>query len=283
MSSLLFAGGDGPRTVLSTAKNALLPFLTMVDATALRSTCSEARDAIRAFPFDELRSWVPGRVTAWRAVFPAARALSLRYKADLCDADFAACAALRRVELYGAELKGACVGPSFRHLTATALDVSHVVTLRAAAFEHLGAVRVLKAAWCRQRELDDACLARLASVEELDITHCWNARFTDAGLRALAARGTLRKVALGGCTQAGLTDAGVAALLAAGTVEELDVSACRQLTDAAFAGELEAPTGRLRALDVSFCTGVTVELIAALRERGVAVSRRRNERDVVSG
>ena len=248
-----------------------------MDASALRATCVECRDVISAFPFDELISYVPGKVSSWAKAFPNARSLSLRFKADLTDVDFVAVRALRRVDFYGAELKGKAAAESFGHLSASTLDVSHVVTLRAAAFEHFAHVKSLKLAWCRQTVLDDACLAALESVVELDLTLCWGARFSDAGLSALAAFGNIRRVALGGCTQAGITDGGIAALLAAGVVD-LDISGCSQITDAAFAHAC-GDSRQLRTLDVSYCPRVTAPTIEALRERGVTVVKRRSERE----
>lgn len=274
---MLFAGGDDARTILSTVQFGLLPFLSMMEASQLRATCVEARDVVSAFPFDELTSYVPGKVTSWAKAFPKARSLSLRFKADLTDEDFVAVSNLHRIDLYGAELKGPPSAESFVHLSASTLDVSHVVTLRAAAFEHLAHVKCLKLAWCRQTVLDDACLAQLASVVELDLTLCWGARFSDDGLIALAEFGNIRRVAIGGCTQEGITDAGVAALLDAGVVE-LDVSGCSQITDVAFSHACE-DAGPLRALDVSYCPRVSAATIEALRERGVTVTRRRSERE----
>lgn len=283
---LLFAGdrGDGTtesRTVLSTACNALLPFLTLKDATAFSSTCVEARKTVADFPFDDLRPWIPGKVSAWRAVFPRARSVSLRFKADLKDSDFALLSNLRTLDLYGAELNATTASSSFRHLkSVTTLDVSHCPTLRGAAFVHFTRLTKLTMAWCRQPTITDAVFVHLKSCTDLDMTLCWQKAITDEGLRTLIGHGVLKKLAMGGLTQSYITDEGVAAVLDRNILEELDVSGCMQLTDAAFRSTLERKGAlTLRVLDVSFCNRIAPETLDALRERGVTIVKRRSERE----
>lgn len=277
-----FCGGEGSHTVLSAGYGALLPFLTFRDATQLRGTCKEALETIAAFPFDELVSWLPGSIASWRACFPAARSVSLRYKGDLTDEDFKYIAGLRTVDLYGAEVK-AVTSVGYKALcSATTINVSHVASLRSSAFLSFGACETLRMAWCRQTALGDGAFAHLLSIRKLDMSLCWQESFTDEGLGNLARRGTLKCLLMGGCTQKTITDVGVARVLDAGIVE-LDVSGCRQLTDAAFASTLaragEGLPLALKILDVSFCPLISKHVREALTGYRVLIIKRISERE----
>ena len=277
-----FCGGDGSHTVLSTGFGALLPFLSFRDATALRGTCKEARDTIAAFPFDELVSWLPGSIASWRACFPNARSVSLRYKGDLTDADLAHIAGLKTVDLYGAEVKLVTTAGYKALTSATTIDVSHVASLKSTAFLSFGNVETLRMAWCRQATVGDGAFAHLRSIRNLDMSLCWQDSFTDAGLRNLARRGTLKCLKMGGCTQKTITDHGVSGILEAGIIE-LDVSGCRQLSDDAFVSTLaragEGLVLALKRLDVSFCPLISIHVREALSGYGVVVIKRISERE----
>ena len=91
-----FAGGDGDYSVLSILNGAhsigegILGFLTMNDSNALRVVCKKFRGAVMDFPWmnssDESR--IRGSLRAWRAAFPAARAVNVSGRVDIIDSYF---------------------------------------------------------------------------------------------------------------------------------------------------------------------------------------------------
>jgi len=198
------------------------------------------------------------------------------------DADLAHVEGLLSVDLYGADVKLVSAA-GFRVLSeAKFVDVSHVSTLRPAAFPSFKKVENLRMAWCRQKTLSDAIFSNLHSIRELDMTLCWQESFTDDGLRLLMKHGTLKRLNIGGCSQKTTTDAGVSDVLDAG-IEVLDVSGCRQLSDAVFSSTinrfLNGEKVALQRVDVSFCPLITSESILHLTDYGVAVEKRISERE----
>ena len=287
---LEFAGGDHHTTILSTCFHALAPFLSWEAATQLRATCNEARAAISAHPFDSLPSAHlagkgAGTVRGWRACFPSARSVSLRFRPDITGEELAPLLGVERVDLYGAALAAPAPAAAFAPLRrALQLDVGHVVTLREGALAHLGELRVLRMAWCRQRCLTGGAFAFARSLRVLDMTLCWQEELGDAALAALAAHGVLRVLRMGGCSQASITDGGVAGVVEGAPLEELDISGCTQLSDACVAGALEGlaagARARLRLLDVSFVPRFSGGAREALQRGGVVVVKRKSEREV---
>ena len=284
LSRLRLCGSDGTATstVLSCAAGSILPFVSTLDARALRATCREAHAAVLAFPFEESgywsetdRVWYPGPLIGqglahseeqlaaclrrWRACFPCAT---------------------------GASLAG--------HPFVTAAMIS----------THLSAVRSIDLSDCAH--LTNAALAPLASLERLMLNNP-SARLTDAGLAPLAGRlrflvcgnfpaltsaafahlqgletlvmwgneqealddaafahlGSLRTLVMGNCDQLTITDAAFAPLR---SLQRLLMWGCTQptITDAAFAS-----LAGLAVLDVSGCaqlTGAAFGPLLGLRE-----------------
>jgi hypothetical protein len=93
-AALPFAGGAGPASVIShlagvhSIGGGVLGFLALAESNAVRAVCRELREAVRAFPWADMTTRVPGSLAAWRAAFPAARGANVAKRADLCDADF---------------------------------------------------------------------------------------------------------------------------------------------------------------------------------------------------
>ena len=84
------ARGDAlapPATLLSVAVPALLAFFDTRSVLPLRASCTEARAAVAAQPWEDPETHITGPVVAWRACFPAARTAALAERRHI-DADF---------------------------------------------------------------------------------------------------------------------------------------------------------------------------------------------------
>ena len=105
-------------------------------ASALRGTCTAARDAVSAYAWADERTIVrwPAR---WRRAFPVAVAASVRRNRRLRDADFVHLRGLR------------------------SLDMSWCsqTTITDAAFAHLVGIYTLKMSWCSQATITDGAFA----------------------------------------------------------------------------------------------------------------------------
>ena len=149
----------------------------MRSATALRGTCTAARDAVAAYSWDDVKTRVrwPAR---WRRAFPAATSLSVFGNWWLCDAD---CLILRRGLLF--------------------LDMGDCTqaTITDAAFAHLAGIPLLFMRGCYQTTITDAAFAHLRGIHMLDMSGCTQATITDAAFGHLAGVHTLD---MRGCTQA---------------------------------------------------------------------------------
>ena len=76
-------------TLLSTAANALFPLLDTREATALSATCTEAADAVAAYPaWSDAETRIRGPLAAWRSCVPLARAANISHRRDLTRSDF---------------------------------------------------------------------------------------------------------------------------------------------------------------------------------------------------
>ena len=222
-------GRGNTQDVFSVASHCLFGFLDTRDATALRATCREARDAVAAHPWADAETRISGRLASWRTCFPCAVAANVYRRRDLVDADFAA--HLRGVRTLGMR---ECTQPG----------------LTDAAFAHLAGLETLDMARCRQ--ITGAVFAHLrGTIRSLDMSGCSQATFTDVHFEHL--RG-IRSLNVSFCTQ--LRDAAFAHL---GGIEKLDVYHCGQITDAAF-----LRLGSLKVLDVSYCTRITDAAFAPL-------------------
>ena len=124
-------------------------------------------------------SRITGNVAAWRAAFPAARAVNVSFREDLRDADFA-------------HIRG---GPGVRLHTVL---MAHCTGVTDAAFAHLRGVHTLDMrdhedthswSWTSFMQITDAAFAHLRGIHTLDMSHC--CEITDAAFNHLAGIHTL--------------------------------------------------------------------------------------------
>ena len=133
-------------------------------ASALRGTCTTARDAVAAHPWADTKTVIrwPAR---WRAAFPAATAASVRGNKRLRDADFA----------------------HFRGIKMLDMTSCKQVTISDAAFAHLAGIHTLDMSSCRQATITDAAFAHLAGIHTLDLSYCIQLTITYAAFAHLGA------------------------------------------------------------------------------------------------
>ena len=276
--SISFAGGVGTHSVLSTLNGAhsigegFLGFLTMVESNALRSVCVEFREAVIDFPWMDAKSVIKGSVEAWRAAFPAARAVNVSEmnkdgKADdfpvgrrkhIVDADFVHIRGDARAQLHTVNMT-LCLtvtDAAFVHLRGIdtlSMWGCNQATITDAAFVHLTGIQSLSMTGCRQ--ITDAAFKNLCGIQKLNMAFCDQA--TDAAFGHL--RG-IKSLNIFGCYQATITDA---AFVHLSGIQELYMSGCDQetITDAAF----EHLQG-IQVLYMSGCNQATItdEAIAQL-------------------
>ncbi len=120
-----------------------------------------------------MQTRITGSVHGWRASFPRARAASVRGRADLRDADFAALRGLRVVDASGvapAGRAGAVSDAAFAHLAGVReLDMSFNNSPRVTglALEYVAGVRAINLSFCSQREIRDADFVHLRGTREV--------------------------------------------------------------------------------------------------------------------
>jgi hypothetical protein len=120
--------------------------------------------------------------------------------------------------------------------------------------------------------LGDGALAALArgcpGLQVLSLRRC--AKVTDAGIIAVAERGQLRRLAVGGVPGVGAASAAALARCCGSRLEALDVSFCRGLPEAALGLIVDGCPG-LRELRVYGCTQVTDRLVHGHSNDGVTL------------
>jgi hypothetical protein len=273
----------------------LFGFMTMRESNKLRVQCREAREEVAAFEWADA-CWGPldvvddSRVMAcavWRRAFPAARAVNVSFRKDLCDADFVHIRGGPGVRLHTVRMRG-CMGvtdAAFAHLRGVhTLDMSvcRQATITDAAFAHLRGIHTLDMGGCSQPTITDAAFAHLRGVHTLNMFGCGQHTITDAafahlrGIHALtmygcgqitdAAFAHLRGVHtlnMGQCNKATITDAAFAHLRG---IHTLNMILCTQttITDAAF-----AHLAGISTLVMSFCDQATITPAAIAHLRGI--------------
>ena len=213
-----FAGGDGDYSVLSILDGAhsigkgFLGFLTMKESNALRSVCVEFREAVMDFPWMDAESKITGSVKAWRAAFPAARAVNVSGRADIVDSDFL-------------HIRGFA-----RHARLHTVNMEQCSGVTDAAFVHLRGVKMLDMSWCRQETITDAAFVHLHGIHALNMGGCQQATITDAAFVNLR---NIRTLNMRSCNQETITDGAFVHLRG---IQSLDMAYCRQetITDGAF-------------------------------------------------
>ena len=117
----LFAGGDGDYSVLSHLASAhsigegFLGFLTMRESNALRGVNVKFCEAVMEYPWMNAETRNRGSVRAWRAAFPAARAVNVSRKSmmnlegrrtSIVDSDFVHIRGNARARLHTVDMSG---------------------------------------------------------------------------------------------------------------------------------------------------------------------------------
>ena len=174
-----FAGGALPSTILSACAGALLPLLSSRAVLPLRAACKEAAAAVAQHPWEDSETVIHGRLGAWRACLPRARAANVAQAAQrggeagraapLLDADFVHLEGLRE------------------------LNMKRCTGVTDAAFAHLRGIRTLDMSWCDQDAITDGAFAHLPGIHTLKMGACTQEGITDAAfehLRGISTRWT---------------------------------------------------------------------------------------------
>jgi hypothetical protein len=132
----------------------ILCYLTTRDARAIRATSKELRAAVAAFPWADISTRVTGPLSLWRACVPRARAVNVRGRSDLCDADFAFIRGVRVVDMSGVAPAGRARG------------------ITDAAFAALAGVRELDMSFCSSPRVTGLALAYVAGVRTINLSYC---------------------------------------------------------------------------------------------------------------
>ena len=213
-----FAGMKGSKSILSILAGAhsigagMLGFLTMEESNALRSVCTEFREAVMDFPWMDAKSVIKGSLRAWRAAFPVARAVNISQRNDIVNADFEHIRGPRGIHT---------LDMSYCRLSTTITD---------AAFVHLRGIHTLNMSYCNRANITDAAFAHLCGIHTLDMNYCNQPAISDAAFKHLRGIHTL---SLSYCTQRSITDYAFVHLRG---IHMLNMSFCIQetITDEAF-------------------------------------------------
>ena len=179
-------------SLLSIASNALFPFISTLDARALRACCREARAAVADYPFDQAgywseadREWVSGPLiyradapasvclARWRACFPRAAGANISGCLDVSREDCARwLKGLKSIDISSCPQVSDAWFPSFAGLQRLIMSDCAQAALTDAAFAHVkGSLRFLVAGNCAQ--LSDAAFAHFEN-GKLDTLVLWN-------------------------------------------------------------------------------------------------------------
>ena len=165
--SIPFAGGDGDYSILSvlfgphSIGGGIFGYLTMIDSNKVRAQCVECRKAVMDFPWMDDESEIKGSVEAWRAAFPVARAVNIRNRDDIVDADFVHIRGDARVRLH-------------------TVNMNDCQSVTDAAFVHLRGIHTLNIYECNQATITDAAFMNLRGIHTLNMTRCNQTTITDA-------------------------------------------------------------------------------------------------------
>ena len=236
-----FAGGDGDYSVLSVLFGAhsigegIFGFLNMIDSNKVRVQCRECQQAVKDFPWMDSKSQIKRSVKAWRAAFPVARAVNVKYRNDIVDADFVHIRGDARVRLHHVNMRRCkrVTDAAFIHLRGIhTLDMIcyNQVTITDAAFIHLRGIHTLFMNDCNQETITDAAFIHLRGIDTLFMGGCNQETITDAAFIYL--RG-IQFLFMRDCNQATITDAAFVHLRG---IKMLFMSNCNQatITEAAF-------------------------------------------------
>ena len=190
----LAGGPGGEPTIVSIVGVVLFPFISTEDAArGLRLTCRELKQAVAAFPWEDMGTVIHGSIALWRACFPRARGANVGQR--IGDEPWQ--------------------NPNGRRTLVVNADFVHFVGLRAlnmrccrqvtdAAFVHLRGIQKLDMSYCRQVTITDAAFEHLKGIQELDMICCRQATITDAAFEHLKGIQVLKMI---GCNQDTITDA----------------------------------------------------------------------------
>ena len=182
----------------------------MRESNALRNVCKEFREAVMDFPWMDAESVIKGSIEAWRAAFPAARAVNVKAG-------------------YGGRRKP-IVDSDFVHIRGDARARLHTVNMfncwqiTDAAFVHLRGIQSLVMAYCDQIVITDAAFVNLRGIQVLIMDGCNQVTITDAAFVHL--RG-VRLLSMNHCNQVTITDAAFVHLRG---IQSLYIEYCRQAT-----------------------------------------------------
>ena len=247
-----FAGGEGTHSILSVLDGAhsigqgILGFFTMKESNALRSVCKEFREAVMDFPWMDAKSVIKGSLRAWRAAFPAARAVNLSMysswdgrgrRKPIVDSDFVHIRGDARARLH-------------------TLNMSESKGVTDAAFVDLRGIQTLNMRWCNQATITDAAFVHLRGIQTLDMSYCSQATITDAAFVHMRGIQTLN---MSLCTQ--ITDAAFSHLRG---IQTLNMNSCWRITDAAF-----VHLRGIKSLNMSWCNQATITDAAFAHLRGI--------------
>ena len=218
-----------PSTLLAAAAPMLLAFFDTRSVLALRTSCTEARAAVAAMPWDDASTPIFGRLAAWRACFPAARAAKHHYLTSWRDADFVHLRGIRTLHMNGQILitDAALVNLPGIHT----LNMSYCgKSITDAAFVNLRGIHTLDMSYCSQPSITDATFDNLRGIHTLNMSMCTQPSISDAAFVHLRGIHTLN---MSNCRQRSISDAAFVHLR---SIHSLSVSGCSQpgVTDAAF-------------------------------------------------
>jgi hypothetical protein len=155
-------------------------------------------------------SRIRGSIKKWRTAFPCARAVNVKYRNDIVDADFVHIRGDARVRLHTVIMWGclsvtdaafvhlrgihtlnmfscyqdAITDAAFRHLRGIhTIVMTNCTQLTDAAFVHLRGIHTLYMCWCNQETITPIALTYLAGIKMLDTSDCSRAvRIASAAL-----------------------------------------------------------------------------------------------------
>jgi hypothetical protein len=196
-AALPFAGGAGSASVVShlagvhSIGGGVLGFLTLIESNPIREVCVELREAVRAFPWEDMTR-NKGSLTKWRAAFPAARAVNVSGRRDLVDADFVHLAGIHTLDMSGCD-QAAITDGAFAHLRGIhTLDMSGCcqATITDGAFVYLRGIHTLDMGYCSQATITDCAFAHLRGIHTLNMHGCRQATITALCTCAASTRST---------------------------------------------------------------------------------------------
>jgi len=227
MTTLVFAGSETEKTILSVIHSELFRFFTTIDILPCRLVCREFKEIIANYPWNDINNVVKGNICRWRMCFPIAKAINLNARIRKIQVTNEDIIILRRIKY---------------------INITSQKSITNAAFQYLTEAKCIIMNGCDQ--ITDEAFVNLPNLRRLEISYCYN--ISDSIFKNLR---NLKYLNIIDCQQ--ITDV---AFQYIPNIIELNIGLCRTLSDDIF-----QYLKNIEALNLTDCYYLTPEIFKYLK------------------